>query len=203
MVDIPSVDDSKLVTINARTFQEALGKLAETMAQKVKREGTSRLPAPQFVADDIHVMIRHALAVYKVLFYLNADDRRDADPFWQDIYTVTTAPLVRSMIDCLYNIVAILQNPASQGRLFRESGLRNWQKAMSFEKQRYGGKSPEWDDFIRDREDAFNLSVRTSGVTVKKGPEWPTLGHVIFLYGNYDRGPVQSANNRGSMMAVP
>src|SRR5216684_294214 len=127
MPDIPPIDNSRLVMINAKTFQEPLGKLAETMAQKIRREGAARLPAPQFVADDFHVMIRHALAVYKVLFYLNADERREGDPFWQDVYTVATTPLVRSMIDCLYNIIAILQNPTSQGRLFRKSGLRNRQ----------------------------------------------------------------------------
>lgn len=43
--------------INAKTFQEPLWKLAETMAQKVKREGIRYLPGPSFVADDIYMMI--------------------------------------------------------------------------------------------------------------------------------------------------
>ena len=58
--------------INAKTFQEPLWKLAETMAQVIKREGWKYLPGPGFVSEDIHMMIRQTIANYNLLFYLNA-----------------------------------------------------------------------------------------------------------------------------------
>jgi hypothetical protein len=108
--------------INAKTFQEPLAKLAEVMAQKVRREGAAHLNAPAFVAEDMFTMIRQALATYHLLFYLNADERREQDCYWNNNYGVVTAPLVRSMIDCLYNVTAILENPAEKGVGYRKSG---------------------------------------------------------------------------------
>src|SRR6266478_656154 len=107
--------------INAATFQEPLAKLAEVMAQKVRREGTKYLQAPDFVAEDLFIIVRQALATYHLLFYLNADERRGQDCYWNNQYDVVTAPLVRSMIDCLYNITAILEDP-ERGVAYRTSG---------------------------------------------------------------------------------
>jgi hypothetical protein len=61
--------------VNAKTFQEPLCRLAETMAQVMKREGWKYLPGPAFVSEDIHMMMRQAIANYNLLFYLNADER--------------------------------------------------------------------------------------------------------------------------------
>ena len=85
--------------IDAKSFQEPLWKLAEVMAQKVMRERSECMPT--FVCEDIHVMIRQAIATYNLLFYLNADDRRENDCYWNEKHGVVTAPLVRSMIDCV------------------------------------------------------------------------------------------------------
>ncbi len=49
------------------------------MAQKVRREGPQHLRAPEHVADDIFVMLRHAITTYNLLYYLNADERREGD----------------------------------------------------------------------------------------------------------------------------
>jgi hypothetical protein len=39
-------------------------------------------------------------------------------------YGIAAMPLVRSLIDCLYNVTAILQNPAEQGAAYRKSGIK-------------------------------------------------------------------------------
>lgn len=178
---MPGANNNSKVTIDAKLFQERLGKLAETMAQKVKREGPARLAAPEFVATDIHVMIRQALCTYKLLFYLNADERRKTDSFWQDIYTVVTAPLVRSMIDCLYNVTAILQDPGARGPAFRRSGFKRTFADLDEDQQKYRGR-PEWEAFINERRDKVEFLVRASGFTmdqVKSQETWPTLGKYI------------------------
>ena len=118
----------KEVHLDASTFQRPLEQLAEVLAQKVKREAPQLLSAPSFVAADLHVLIRQAKYTCNLLFYLNADERRETDCYWRNAYTIIALPLIRNMIDCLYNITAILQNPSVNGPWFRMSG---YQKLLS------------------------------------------------------------------------
>ena len=90
--------------IDAATFQKQLGQLAEVLAQKMKREAPALLNAPEYVAADLHILMRQALRTYDLLFYLNADERRETDCYWKPEYSVVILPLIRNMIDCLYNI---------------------------------------------------------------------------------------------------
>jgi hypothetical protein len=113
-------------SIDAATFQKPLKALAEVLAQKVKREAPALLPAhPIFVAVDLHVLIRQAMHTYDLLFYINADERRETDCYWRPEYTMVSLPLIRNMIDCLYNITAILQNPGVNGSWFRRTSATN------------------------------------------------------------------------------
>ncbi len=112
----------KMVDIDARTFQLPLVRLAEVIAQKVLREAPQLLRGPKYVALDLHVLIRQAMRTYDLLFYINADDRRRTDCYWKAEYTIVSLPLVRNMIDCLYNITAILEDPQQNGPWFRKSG---------------------------------------------------------------------------------
>ena len=169
--------------INAKTFQEPLGKLAEVMAQKVRREGAAYLNAPAFVAEDMFTMIRQALATYHLLFYLNADERREQDCYWNNNYGVVAAPLVRSMIDCLYNVTAILENPAERGVGYRKSGLKKRLADIEEDEKNYGGK-PEWDSYNANQRWALRILIEGSGFTedeIRHARGWQTLG--VYLRG--------------------
>lgn len=174
-----SMDLDEKPRINAKTFQEPLWKLAETMAQKVKREGAERMPG--FVCEDIHVMIRQAIATYNLLFYLNADERRKGDCYWNDKYGVVTAPLVRSMIDCLYNITLILEDPAENGAAYRKSGLKKRLLDIEEDQQTYAGK-PEWDTYTTQQKNSLEWMIRASGFTesdIRAAKTWESLGKYI------------------------
>jgi hypothetical protein len=106
------------VMVNAKDFQEDLAWLAEAMVNQVYTEGVQRGGWSQFVSQDICVMLKYSLSIYRLLFYLNADVRR-AEPEWRTDYGVTAMSLVRSLIDCLYNVTALLQNPAEAGPAYR------------------------------------------------------------------------------------
>jgi hypothetical protein len=168
--------------IDAKTFQEPLSKLAEVMAQKVRREAAQRLPAPEFVAEDMFTIIRHALATYHLLLYLNADERREQDCYWKEQYGVVAASLVRSMIDCLYNITAILEAP-QKGVVYRKSGLKKRLADIEEDERNYGGK-PEWDAYNSNQKWALRILIAGSGLTVedvRQAHPWPTLG--VYLRG--------------------
>jgi hypothetical protein len=113
----------------------------------VFREGTDRRRAPSFVGEDIAIIFRHAMNTYRLLFYLNADERRNNDSYWRVAYGVAGMPLVRSLIDCLYNVTAILQNPAEQGRAYRRSGIKKTLNDLDEDYRRYHDQ-PQWEAYI-------------------------------------------------------
>jgi hypothetical protein len=167
--------------IDATTFQKPLGQLAEVLGQKVKREAPKLLPPPGFVAFDLHVLMRQAIYTYDLLFYLNADERRETDCYWRPAYTVVVLPLVRNMIDCLYNITSILQDPGPNGTRFRRYGYKKLLVGFDEDQGRYGGK-PEWDEWISKGRSEIDFAVRRDGLTladVLSEKEWPTLGKYI------------------------
>lgn len=109
--------------LDASTFQRQLETLAEVLAQKLRREAPKLMGAtPGYVSLDLHVMLRQMIYTYNLFFYLNADERVESDPHYRKQYSVVMLPLIRNMIDCFYNITAILQNPAAKGADFRSSG---------------------------------------------------------------------------------
>jgi hypothetical protein len=143
---------------------------------KGKREGPGNLPGPQFVAEDLYMMIRHSIATYSLLCYLNADERPANDIYWNNAYGAVTAPAVRSMIDCLYNVTAILQDPAHKGPLYRKSGLRKKLFDVEEDQKRYSGR-PAWDVHNENQLKAVNILIRMSGYTediIRKSETWPT-----------------------------
>ena len=85
------------------------------------------------------------------------------------------------MIDCLYNITAILQAPAANGVLFRTSGFKNALKSLQDDEDRFGGK-PEWDSWIQKNRSGIGDRIRVSGLTrqaVDDSPSWPTMGQYV------------------------
>lgn len=65
--------NAQFVHIDAGNFQKQLIQLAETVAQKVKREAPSLLPGvPAIVSFDLHILTRQAMHTYDLFFYLRA-----------------------------------------------------------------------------------------------------------------------------------
>jgi hypothetical protein len=162
--------------IDATIFQRPLAELAETIALKMQREVVKTIK-PQYVAIDIYVMIRQALKIYELFFYLNADDRRKNDSFWHIGYSAAILPLLRCMIDCLFNITMLLDNPKVNGYRFRASGYRRLIDGLAADQLRYGG-SPAWDAHLAEQRKLRDEDMRMNGfalVDVMQTDYWPTL----------------------------
>lgn len=164
--------------IDAGAFQRPLGSLAETIAQKLQREAPRLLPAPEYVAVDMFFMVRQALYTYSLLFYLASEERRQRDPYLMNEYSMIASQTVRSMIDALYNITLILDDPGANGVRFRKSGFKKLYRNLDEDEERYGGQ-PEWDSYI-----AIQRSVADRGMKESKlarpdllvDSDWLTLG---------------------------
>jgi hypothetical protein len=127
------------------------------------------------------MMLRYSLSVYRLLFYLNTDVRRKSDTEWNVRYGVTAMSLVRSLIDCLYNITSILLNPAEKGPAYRKSGLKKTLDDLAEDHERYRGQ-PEWESYITERRKNVELLIRMSGFTVdevQKQSMWMTMGKYV------------------------
>jgi hypothetical protein len=180
-------------TLDARTFQKQLAELANTVALKVQREGPKMLPKPAWVTEDIFVLLRQATHTYDLFFYLNADERRQKDVDWRLAYSAVILPLIRCMIDCLYNITVILQNPGQKGYQFRESGYKKTLEALDADEQRYGG-DPKWDAYIAKQRIFLDSVIRGDGLTVNEvraAKNWPTLGAYLRRENNVPLTPHQ------------
>ncbi len=163
--------------IDARTFQYKLEKLATTVALKVQREGVQHGLKPAFLAMDIYFLLRQSQQTYNVFFFMNADEtRKDVD--WSPAYSAAILPLARTMIDCLYSITAILQNPGVNGWLFRESGYRLALESLDADEKNYGG-DPKWDEWIARQRNLFDQGMRANGfneLDLRSAKRlWPTL----------------------------
>jgi hypothetical protein len=177
---MPDQDD-ELQNVDAGTFQKPLVKLAEVLAQKVKREAPGMIAAPDHVFVDLHVLVRQAMNTYDLLFYMNADERRETDCYYRTGYSIALLPLVRTMIDCLYNVTAILERPRENGTLFRKSGFRKRLEALAEDERAYGGQ-PKWDDWIKRNRDGVLFRMRGDGLDiadVMASPSWPTMGKYV------------------------
>ncbi len=177
----PEIDLRKKAGLDARTFQFGLEELATTIAFKVQREGLQHGLKPDFVAADVYYLLRQSQQTYNVFFYMNADETR-RDPDWRPAYSAVILPLARTMIDCLYNITAILENPATNGCLFRESGFRLALESLDSDERNYGG-SPRWDNWIARQRRLLDQEMRRNGFDEHKLRSekrlWPTLSRYI------------------------
>lgn len=168
--------------INAKTFQEPLSNLTDTIAFKVQREGLEHGLKPAFVVADIYMLLRLAHRTYDLFFFINADERRQKDPHWKVAYSVVILPLVRTMIDCLYNVTALLNDPGAKRYQFRESGYKRTLEALDADEHRYGG-DPKWDADIVERRKIIDIGMRLDGITAADVMAtknlWPTLGQYL------------------------
>jgi len=121
--------------VDATKFQNQLGELATTIAYKVQREGAHMLGSP-IAATDIYVLLRQAQRTYDLFFYLNAEEHRKQHS-WRAYYTFVAFPSIRSMIDVLYNITAMLDDPRNKPAEFRKSGYKMALDALDEDERKY------------------------------------------------------------------
>jgi hypothetical protein len=170
-----------MVELKAKTFQMQLDQLADTLCYKVQREGPRKLSKPLFAIVDIYMLMRQAHQSYRLFIYMNSDERRIKDPNWRIAYSITILPIIRCMIDCLYNVTAILQSPGPKGYQFRESGYNKAFEALDADERRYGG-DPKWDQYIAEKRRGIEIGMQSVGITmddIKAATTWPTLSRYL------------------------
>ena len=162
--------------IDASTFQSVIENLAITLTHKVEREGISRLPNPNYLVTDLGVLLRQATYTYDLLYFLHSDEIRQHRGYRQG-YSFACLPLVRTMIDCLYNISALLEAPADRGPAFRRSGYRRLLESLDKEQAAHLSER-DWTDHIHAQRELLAIDMRSVNITeaeARAEPLWPTL----------------------------
>jgi hypothetical protein len=183
--------------IDASTFQKPLAELALTMSLKVEREGSSLL-TPAYVPVDIGVLLRMSNETLNLLWFVNADETQKSAG-GRPIYSIASLPLVRTLIDNLYNITFILRDPANHGRAYRLSGIKKEQRDLNEDEQRYGGK-PEWDAWLTESREKIDLQMRSLKFTqteVDAQSDWMTFGKYV-----RQKGPGGTLNDHQTFLST-
>jgi hypothetical protein len=170
-----------VIVLNAQEFQQQLDQLANTIAYKVQREGSQHGLVPTFLAADVYFMLRQAQQTYNLFRFINADESRHKDVDWRVAYSAVILPLVRTMIDCFYNIATILGNPGPMGNLYRASGYRRTLEALDTDEKRYGS-DPQWAAYVKKQRESLDRDMRTNGFAeaeVRRAPLWPTFSQYL------------------------
>jgi len=69
--------------------------------------------------------------------------------------------LVRSLIDRLYNVIAILENPTVKGPQSGKSGLHKTARELDDDQQMHGGQ-PQWDEYLKERRWPVGMLITTA-----------------------------------------
>jgi hypothetical protein len=182
-----SHQSDQLIRLHAREFQTQLDELADTVAYKVQRELPKRgLLKPAFIVHDIYMLLRQTHQCYRLFMYMSSTERRVEDPNWRIAYNIAILPTIRNMIDCLYNVTALLENPGPRGYQFRESGYKLALKALDDDERRYRGHA-RWDNYVDGTRKRIRSSMASDRITiaeVEAAKIWPTLSGYLRLSKN-------------------
>ena len=175
------MDSQEFSSIDASTFQQLGLDLIETIAQKVKREGP-RFPLipspPAYFFDDILVTLRQSKDVAGLLCWINADSGHGDGFDRTKGYALQALQLIRALIDRLYNICALLEEPAVQAPVFRKDGYRQAMASLEEDKARYGDlTNTEWPAHLKQIESMLDESMHRDGINLHDpgSQSWPTL----------------------------
>jgi hypothetical protein len=157
-------------------FQESLASLCRTIRLKLRSEGLRVVPKPVSFCADIHALLGQAGHIYSLFFYLNADEKRHKEAGWSPGIGVTILPLIRTMVDVLYNITALAEVPARTLE-YRMSGYLYAKEALDEDERRYG-TDQRWIDWISSQRRLLKQMISDDGFTEQEiiGVRWPTLG---------------------------
>lgn len=172
--------DPKLPVIDASKFAHQLATLAKTMVYSLEREGPHKVPHSP-IPFDAAIILRQLMHTYNLILFLNANKRRDEDTQYRQPYSFVILPLIRTMIDGLYNVTAMLDD-SSRARVFRISGLYRIREAIQADEARYR-QDPGWSEYLatkrKEHEHVLRVEEFTNANLDKKANEWPLLGKYL------------------------
>jgi hypothetical protein len=163
------------------TFGPELGLLFKTIENKLRNQWPVRLRSEGalFVLQG-HVVVSHT--TYRTIVHLCSDnplqDGRRAE------YAIAAPPLIRTILDAVFNFVYIFQDLTPRLDRFYKGGWREIREEHDRLRDAYG-KDPDWQEWLRDFTAYVESGPQLFGITneevaeLKRLPYWPTPAQML------------------------
>jgi hypothetical protein len=123
---------------------------------------------------------RLARSTFRTISYLCADIRQTQHD-WNWETTLVLPALNRTILDSVFSIVFMLEDPANRSRWYHESGFREAKEELERYKNQYAAL-PEWEEWLKGYEQIVNDGIMQFGVSPealdlkRKYKWWPNPG---------------------------
>jgi len=131
---------------------------------------------PQFFYFCLHALLTTSFETYKAIVKLVAKKPK---------YPAQAHILVRSLIDTLFNVVALAEKPKKHTRQYELAGFRTVWEEYERELKRYGD-DPDWEQYINEKKRFLDESVELFGLTDKEKSDpkgqikyWPIPSKIL------------------------
>jgi hypothetical protein len=128
------------------------------------------------------VATRTTQFIYESISYLSADS--PPDPLRKLEFGICTSPLIRSLVDLLFTIIFISEQPQSRIKRYHQAGWRETKKILEILENRYEG-NPIWKEKFIVRNAALEnlrIAYQISKKRAKKSndlPRWPIPSKIL------------------------
>ena len=167
------------IAIDASRFSNQISELALTITLKIEREIAPR--SQSTMPSDIGIILRYLTQVYDLLRLINSDEMRFESAAYRTSYSFVSLPLVRTMIDGLYNSMMMIHDPSSS-RKFRIAGYFRQREAIKNDEEKCKS-SPVWNDYLLQRKQTLIEQIKQDGITNSdlddKSNKWPLLSEYL------------------------
>lgn len=112
-------------SLTPRPFQQQTLSLTETICHKVNREAPKLhlTPSPPiFFFADLYVTLRQSREIVSLLCWIYTDESRQDGFDRTKGYALQALQLICALVDRLYNLLALLDDPCGNAVLFRKDG---------------------------------------------------------------------------------
>ena len=168
------------ISIDARGFTDPLSRLATTVTLKIEREGSRLLPGSP-ITIDISVILCQLTQTFNLIRFINGEQTRFENYAYRQQYSFVILPLIRTMIDGLYNCTSLLDDP-SRGLSFRVSGYYRMREGLRADEEKYS-TDPRWTEHLANARTHLELGMRADNVTNadldNAKNKWPLLGEYL------------------------
>ena len=166
--------------IDASKFPVAVSNLARTVINKLEREGHTIAGLPDNGAE-ISLILRQVAHTYNLILFINADDNRFENYGYHSAYSFVSLPLVRTMIDGLYNCTAMLNDPLS-ARRYKISGFFRMRETLQANEAAYADR-PEWVEALKFQRRSYEEGLLINGIATieldNTKNKWLLLGEYL------------------------
>lgn len=162
-----------------RPFFEKVHELAVAMDNLVDRSTPVHIRQIPGWQEFLMVAVLASRAIYETITYLSRDSGHKEDLIPKPEYGITTSPLVRSLLELLFTIVFVREQPRPRVRWFHHSGWRELKELLDVLRARYESQT-KWKPKLRQLHESLEHLRRAHRISKRAAENpraiqyWPT-----------------------------